>query len=72
MYIRISDDSNPSNLEDFLIIRPDLETAVISGSPVTVNKYLINMYAWWSAVSCLRMTIVYYYHVNKYSKVKIV
>lgn len=37
-YIRKSEDSKPSNFDDFLIIRPDLDTAVTSGSPRTLNN----------------------------------
>lgn len=36
-YIRKSDDSNPSNFDDFFIIRPDRETAVNSGSSIKQN-----------------------------------
>lgn len=37
-YLRKSEESNPSNFDDLLIIRPDLETTVVnSDSPVTCN-----------------------------------
>lgn len=45
----MSEDSKPSNLEDFFIIRPDLETAVISGSlgiEQANNYYHYNYLQW--------------------------